>query len=390
MAHNKINEMGQLDMFLGSSDLRITKPIRLIELFGGYGSQALSLKYLGADYEHHKLCEWAIPSIKAHYNCHCNKRVKTKLSPDEIRRWLYGRISADYNEPLSNEKIDKMKDKDVVDLYEMMVSDHNLGSVVMVHGIDLDIRETDEYTYILCYSFPCQDLSNAGLSKGMSRDSGTRSGMLWQVERMLKELYDGAMELPQILLMENVPQVCGEKNKEDFYEWLQFLESIGYHNKYEILNAKDYKVPQSRERCFCVSWRSDCQYHFPAPMELGIRMKHCLEKDVAAKYYLSDKTIENFIAYSEKKKSEGCGFTFNPSDGNRESVCVTSHSGQRQTDNFIIGDAYELGKSEQFGGSIIHRGDVCGTILTARMGGHGTCEGQSGEDAGVEQYAEST
>ena len=83
----------------------------------------------------------------------------------------------------------------------------------------------------------------------------TRSGLLWEVERILKELKDD--ELPQILLMENVPQVHSEQNLPDFENWLNFLRSRGYFNFYQDLNAKDYGIPQNRERCFCVSILSD-------------------------------------------------------------------------------------------------------------------------------------
>ena len=81
-------------------------------------------------------------------------------------------------------------------------------SIVNAKGSDLGIADTDKYCYIMTYSFPCQDLSNAGLQKGMDRGSGTRSGLLWEVERLLKE----TAELPQVLPMENVPQAIGKQN----------------------------------------------------------------------------------------------------------------------------------------------------------------------------------
>lgn len=89
---------------------------------------------------------------------------------------------------------------------------------------------------LLTYSFPCQDLSCAGLQKGMKKGTGTRSGLLWEVERILDEC---GTELPHVLLMENVPMVIAEKNIEDFYEWRMKLESLGYSNYVQILNAKD-------------------------------------------------------------------------------------------------------------------------------------------------------
>ena len=140
-----------------------------------------------------------------------------------------------------------------------------------------------------------QDLSVAGKQKGMSKGSGTRSGLLWEIERLLKECYekDGKSGLPQILLMENVPQVHSSANMEDFQKWLQFLESIGYSNYYRDLNARDYGIAQNRERCFCISVLGDYKFTFPDPIPLTKKMKDYLEDEVDRKYYItSDKARE--------------------------------------------------------------------------------------------------
>ena len=104
-----------------------------------------------------------------------------------------------------------------------------------ISGVDLGICDIDKFCYIMTYSFPCQDLSVAGKRKGMTKGSGTRSGLLWEVERLLNE----CEELPQVLLMENVTQVHGKKNMLDFQKWIDFLESKGYRNYWQDLNAKD-------------------------------------------------------------------------------------------------------------------------------------------------------
>jgi DNA (cytosine-5)-methyltransferase 1 len=131
-------------------------------------------------------------------------------------------------------------------------------------------------------------LSQAGLSKGMEKGSGTRSGLLWEIERILDE----CEQLPQILLMENVPQVIGEKNRDAFRDWFLKLESLGYKSWYTIMNGKDYEVPQNRERCFMVSALGDYYYDFPEVKPLKLRLKDMLEAEVDEKYYLSDVTIE--------------------------------------------------------------------------------------------------
>lgn len=143
---------------------------------------------------------------------------------------------------------------------------------------------------MLTYSFPCQDLSLAGKLGGMKEGSGTRSSMIWEVGRILTELKE-EKQLPDVLLMENVPQVCGEKNKEDFNKWLNFLENLGYQSYYKILSATDYGIPQTRRRCFVVSLLGEYYYDFPGGFPLKLKLKDMLEDEVDDKYYLSKKMI---------------------------------------------------------------------------------------------------
>lgn len=132
--------------------------------------------------------------------------------------------------------------------------------------------------------------------KDWEEGKSTRSGLLWEVERILKELVESRSDLPDILLMENVPQVVSEKFMGDFDEWLKFLFSIGYYSTYQILNAKDYGVPQNRERCFMFSFLGeDYKYTFPNPIALKRKLKDCLEPDVDEKYYLRSEKAEQLI-----------------------------------------------------------------------------------------------
>ena len=130
--------MGQMSMFDGSKPLSVEgKKIRLIELFAGIGAQAAALRNIGADFEHYRVCEFDKYAVKS-YNAVHGTNFKTS---------------------------------DIRDL----------------HAEDLGIVETDKYTYIMTYSFPCTDLSLAGKREGMQKGSGTRSGLLWEVERLLTE-----------------------------------------------------------------------------------------------------------------------------------------------------------------------------------------------------------
>ena len=230
----------QMSLFDGSMPLKITKPVRLIELFAGIGSQAKALQRLGVKFEQHRVCEfdeYAVTSYNAIHN--------TDVKSSDIQDW---------------------------------------------RGADLGIVDTDKYDYLLTYSFPCTDLSLAGRQGGMSENSGTRSSLLWEVKRLLME----TEILPQILIMENVPEVVGAKNKKDFYKWVNFLEELGYKSKWQILNSKDYKVPQNRDRCFMVSWLGDYYYDFPKPQPLDKVLRDLLQpqEEIAPKFYLSEKGVQ--------------------------------------------------------------------------------------------------
>lgn len=167
--------------------------------------------------------------------------------------------------------------------------------ITKVHANDLAIEDTKHFAYLLTYSFPCTDLSVAGKQAGMSKGSGTRSGLLWEVERILTEIRDGSGELPQILFMENVPQVHGKKNIDDFKKWLEFLESLGYTNYWQDLNAKNW-VAQNRNRCFMFSFLGNYSYSFPKPaVPLKKKLKDYLEDNVDEKYYINNEKADKLI-----------------------------------------------------------------------------------------------
>ena len=157
-----------------------------------------------------------------------------------------------------------------------------------------------DYADLWTYSFPCQDLSIAGKQAGITE--GTRSGLLMEVERVLTTaVIEG--NAPKFLLLENVKNLVSKKFKPDFEKWLQTLEALGYRNYWKVLNAKDYGVPQNRERVFVMSIRKDieCDYKFPEPVKLEKRLKDVLEPQVDEKYYLSDKVLQNLKTTSFEK-----------------------------------------------------------------------------------------
>ncbi len=284
---------------------KITKPIRLIELFAGYGSQALALKYLGVEFEHWKICEWAVKSIQAYKDIHFPNGYHPAgvmdIPKEEIIDFLYKKgISNNYNEPMTLEQIKRLKELDLYQIYENIYVTNNLVNIQQVKGEDLEIVDTEKYTYIMTYSFPCQDLSLAGKGKGMS-DTSTRSGLLWEVERILSECKELG-SLPQVLLMENVPQVHGADNVEHFNRWQLRLEELGYKNYWQDLIATDYGIPQTRNRTFMVSILGDYNYTFPKPIPLKLKLKDMLEDNVEEKYFLSDKMLEYITSKDDKYK----------------------------------------------------------------------------------------
>ena len=225
------------------------KKIRLIELFAGIGSQYMALKRLGCDVTPWKVVEWDKYCIKSYNAIH-----QTNFETSDIQQ---------------------------------------------IHADDLEITERDKYCYILTYSFPCQDLSLGGAKKGMGKNSHTRSGLLWEVERILDECGDN---LPQILLLENVPQIVSKRNINDFKLWNSKLESLGYTNHFKMLNAVDYGIPQNRNRFFMVSILGKYSYTFPRKQKLKLKLKDLLENEVDEKYYLSPEKAERFL---KEKRYDG-------------------------------------------------------------------------------------
>lgn len=182
--------------------------------------------------------------------------------------------------------------------------DRNLGDMTK---IDWEAFESD--IDLLFYSTPCQDFSNAGKQAGAIEGSGTRSSILWYTRNAV------IAKKPRICIMENVKAVVSDKFKYLFRKWEQELASYGYYNYCKVLNAKDYGIPQNRERIFLVSIRDDQHFEFGEPFELKLRLKDMLEEKVAEKYYLDDEKVAKFVEHCDRKQAEGCGFKFEPTDG---------------------------------------------------------------------------
>ena len=201
---------------------------------------------------------------------------------------------------------------------------------------NIQVSESHSYTANGAIVHNCQDFSSAGLQRGGQEGSGTRSSLLWECRKAIIE------KKPKYLLLENVKALVSKKFIGLFNKWLNELEGYGYTNYWQVLNAKDYGVPQNRERVFCVSILGDHDiYHFPLPFPLEKRLKDVLEPEVDDKYVLSDTAIEGFLKHNLNHLAKGTGFLFKPKEvdlpdgGGKVANCLRVNSALCPTDNTI-------------------------------------------------------
>lgn len=215
--------------------------LKILELFGGIGACSKALERLGIDYEIADYVEIDKYAVKSFNAIH-----NTNFEPQDICKW----------------------DKDIeVDL--------------IMHGS------------------PCQDFSLAGKQAGGDKDSGTRSSLMYETIRIVEKLK------PKYVIWENVKNLLSKKHRHNFNAYLQTMEELGYTNYYRVLNAKDYGIPQNRERVFTISIRNDIEkkFVFPPKQELKLKLKDILESEVDEKYYLSNSQIE-YLEYGKYNASK--------------------------------------------------------------------------------------
>lgn len=166
----------------------------------------------------------------------------------------------------------------------------NLGDMTTCHysGIDAPID-------VLFYSTPCQSVSSAGKRKGMKKGDDAASALIWHTERAIRELK------PRYCILENVKGMVSRPNRPDFNAWCAVLESYGYRNFWQVMNAKHYGVPQNRERVFMISILDPMgNFKFPDPFPLEKKLRDVLEDVVGEKYYLSDEHIEKLLPHTNR------------------------------------------------------------------------------------------
>lgn len=169
----------------------------------------------------------------------------------------------------------------------------NLGDITKI-----DISKLPKDIDLITHGSPCQDFSIAGKQAGGDLGTGTRSSLMWNTINIVTYCK------PKYVIWENVKNLLSKKHKHNFDSYLSIMESLGYNNYYQVLNAKDYGVPQNRERVYTISIRKDIDkenFKFPEKEELKLRLKDMLEDEVDEKYYLSDEIINKYMPNKDNK-----------------------------------------------------------------------------------------
>lgn len=280
--------------------------MKILELFGGIGACSKALERIGVDYEIADYVEIDKYAVKSFNAMH-----GTNFEPQDVTKW----------------------DKDIkVDL--------------IMHGS------------------PCQDFSVAGKNAGGDKNSGTRSSLMYETLRIVEKLK------PKYVIWENVKNLLSKKHRHNFDAYIDAMAELGYVSKYQILNAKDYGVPQNRERVFTISCRHDgdsqimgsflAQFNFPEPMPLERRLKDILEDSVDERYYLSDEQVSKIKLsdFSQKKRLIQDGDTSQTilSRDYKDPKCVR------------VGGLYDKEGSRHQAGSIYDPNGVCATLSTMQGG----------------------
>lgn len=223
---------------------------------------------------------------------------------------------------------------EIVDAVE--IDKYAIKSFNAIHGTNFEPQDITTWNKdikadLIMHGSPCQDFSVAGRGAGGDKGSGTRSSLMYETLRIVEKVK------PKVVIWENVKNLLSKKHRHNFEAYIEAMEGLGYHSQYQVLNAKDYGVPQNRERVFTISlaagWPSE--FIFPPKQELTKRLKDVLENNVDEKYYLSDERVAGMMASTEKECARGNGFKFEPVEKEKIAHAVLTKAGGRKTDNYV-------------------------------------------------------
>ncbi len=232
------------------------KAFNLVELFSGIGSQAKALKNIGFNINVQATCEWDMHAFIAYDAIHVGHdvlpQVREMTMKEVYEKLCSYTLSNNGKEPMNQTTLHSYGEEVLKRMYTAILRDKNLVDISKVTG-----DQMPDGTDVMTYSFPCQDLSNVGAfhgyNKGIDKESGSRSSLLWQVGRILTEMKEKGKTLPRYLVMENVPTLLSERHINNFNTWKADLETLGYISKEFQLNAKDFGIPQNRPRLLMIS-----------------------------------------------------------------------------------------------------------------------------------------
>lgn len=313
------------------------------EFFKGYGSQSMALDRIGVPNRVVIGSEIDVDAIISYASArHSQEELDKELSlPDnEARQWLIDRnIGYDFSKGKSS--IPRMKKNKLRKLYNSCILCSEVGDISLI--IPDELPNFD----LMTYSFPCQSISVAGLQRGFVKGSGTTSSLLWECQKVINA------KKPKYLLMENVKNLVSKKFMPSFELWCKWLETLGYKNYWKVLNAKDFGVPQNRERVFMISILGEhTPYVFPNGFDNGLRLKDILDLDVEEKYYISGDKVDKLL--SELKDDESM-FTLTSQD--RHAILQ-------------VGNIAETGKWNNPQIGRVYSGYGCSPTLNSMQGGH--------------------
>lgn len=318
-----------------------TDKLTVNELFSGIGAQVSALERLGIPFEIKHTSDIDHNAVLSYAAIHCGlteELVNTYTdypTREEMARELT-EINLGYdfqkNKPYNWYRFVNSKSKELEKYWLANKLSRNLGDISKIDKLD--------YADFWTISFCCQDISNAGKMKGFKLGSNTRSSLLWDNIKLLKLAVDSS-NAPKYVMFENVKNLVSKKFMSDFNDLLDVLNELGYNTYWKVLNAKDYGIPQNRERVFAISIRKDIddgKFEFPQPFDNGVRLKDVLEDKVDEKYYLTDTMIRGFIKYNDNHTTKGTGFIWKPRDVNGTASTLRANSAlaPAPTDNTIL------------------------------------------------------
>lgn len=222
---------------------------------------------------------------------------------------------------------------EIVDAVE--IDKYAIRSFNAIHGTNFEPQDITKWNKdikadLIMHGSPCQDFSVAGRQAGGDEGSGTRSSLLYETLRIVEKVH------PDIVIWENVKNLLSKRHKHNHEAYIERMSDMGYDSITQILNAKDYGIPQNRERVFTLSIKRGSKlvksYTRPEPRPLELKLKDILEDEVDEKYYLTDEQVASFVASTERAKAKGNGFKFEPIERERESYAQRDDSSRATPD----------------------------------------------------------